>query len=295
MRKLLIALVLLLVAATATSLAGLGPFVVNREGEYRLVLFFSTPSVVTRPGLRVVPAPLVPGFGSLEVIDARWRHLASAAREVATSDRERIVLDSFVIWRVENPLVYWRQFKAQDAEAEIQINQQIASELRAVVGKHTLAEVLGEGRGALLREVTERARAKSSELGIALRDVRINRTELPRGTEENVTARMRSERERLGRKYRAEGEADARRIRAQADRDATRIVSEARAQAEAERALGDAEAIRLVAEAAALDPDFYETVRNLDAYRRTLGERTTLVLPPSHPFLRELQRGGRAD
>lgn len=292
MRRLAFALLVLLAAAVGTSLAGLGPFVVNQEGEYRLVLFFSTPSVVTQPGLRMVPAPLAPGIGSLEVIDARWRHLASAAREVATSDQERIVIDSFVMWKVKDPLVYWRQFKAQDAEAEIQINQQIAGELRAVVGKHTLAEVLGSGRSALLQEITESARTKASELGIELRDVRINRTELPRGTEENVNARMRSERERLGRRYRAEGEAEARTIRAEADRDATVIVSEARGKAEAERALGDAEAIRLVAEAAALDPDFYDSLRTLDAYRRTLGERTTLLLPPSHPFLRELQSGG---
>jgi membrane protease subunit HflC len=292
MRRLAIALLLLLAAAAGTSLAGLGPFVVNREGEYRLVLFFSTPSVVTEPGLRLVPAPLAPGIGSLEVIDARWRHLASEAREVATSDQERIVLDSFVIWRVEDPLVYWRQFKAQDAEAEVQINQQVASALRAVVGKHTLVEVLGKGRGALLGEVAARARERAAQLGIELGDVRINRTELPRGTEENVNARMRSERERLGRRYRAEGEADARRIRAEADREATLIVSEARGQAEAERGLGQAEAIRLVAGAAALDPEFYDYVRTLDAYRRTLGERTTLVLPPSHAFLRELQSGG---
>ena len=147
-------------------------------------------------------------------------------------------------------------------------------------------------RDTILAEIAEKSGDAAKRFGVEIRDVRINRTELPRGTEENVNARMRSERERLGRRYRAEGEAEARRIRSEADREATVIVSEARGQAEAERGLGQAEALHLIAEAAALDPEFYDYVRTLDAYRRTLGERTTLVLPPSHPFLRELQSGG---
>ncbi len=285
-------LLLLSALGVGTSLVGWGPLVVNREGEYRLVLFFSTPSVVTTPGVHLVPAPLVSAIGSLETIDARWRHLASGAREVATADQERIVLDSFVMWRVKDPLPFWRQFGARTREAETQINQQVSGELRAVVGKHTLADVLREDRAGLLREITERSARAVAELGIELRDVRINRTELPPGTEENVFARMRSERERLGRKYRAEGDEEARRIRAEADQEATVIVSEARGQGVGERGQGEAEATRLVAEAAALDPEFYDYVRTLDSYRRTLGERTTLVLPPDHPFLRVLQGGG---
>ena len=292
MRRLLLALLAIAAAAIASSVAGFGPFVVNRAGEYRVVLFFSTPSVVTAPGLGLVPVPLVEPIGSQSVIDARWRHLASEAREVATSDQERIVLDSYAIWRVDDPLAFWRQFKGTSAEAETQLNQLVLGELRAVIGKHTLAAVLRDDRAALLREITERSAKAVAPLGIALRDVRINRTELPRGTEENVYARMRSERERLGKRYRAEGEEQARRIRAEADRQATVIVSEARGSAEGERGQGDAEATRLVAEAAALDPEFWGYVRTLDAYRRTLGEHTTIVLAPDHPFLRALESGG---
>ncbi|GAG13640.1 unnamed protein product, partial [marine sediment metagenome] len=127
--------------------------------------------------------------------------------------------------------------------------------------------------------------------GIELNDVRINRTELPRGAEENVFARMRAERDRLARKYRAEGEEQARRIRAEADREARVIVAEARGQGEIERGKGDAEAARIYAEAYSRDAEFYAFLRGLEAYRKTLGAGTTMVLSPDHEFFRLLSRG----
>ena len=292
MSRFLVALLsLALVAAAAASLAGLGPVVVNREGEYRVAYFLSTPTVLLRPGLALA-LPALPGLGRIERGDLRWQHLAAPARAVATKDQESIVLDSFVIWRVSDPVVLANAFSGRVSEAERQINQQVLGELRAVVGQHTLAEVLRDDRAGVLREISERSARAVAKFGIELRDVRINRTELPPDTEQNVYARMRSERERLGRKYRAEGDEAAQRIRAEADAEATVLLARARGAAETLRGEGDAQAARLVAEAAALDTEFYMYLRTLQAYRRTLGERTTIVLPPDHAFLRALQSGG---
>jgi membrane protease subunit HflC len=111
---------------------------------------------------------------------------------------------------------------------------------------------------------------------------------------------MRAERERLARQKRAEGEEEARRIRAEAEREARVTVAEARRDAEILRGEGDAEAAGIYAEAYGQDPDFFYFVRRLEAYRKTIGEGTTLVLPPSHEFFRLFEssefpeRGGPA-
>jgi membrane protease subunit HflC len=97
---------------------------------------------------------------------------------------------------------------------------------------------------------------------------------------------MRAERQRLARKYRAEGGEEARRIRAEADRQARVIVAEAKRESEVARGEGDAEAARVYAEAYGTDPEFYTFVRSLEAYRKTIGKGTTLVVPPSHEFFR---------
>jgi membrane protease subunit HflC len=148
-------------------------------------------------------------------------------------------------------------------------------------------------RRAILEQIARESNAAVERFGVEVRDVRISRTELPRGTEENVFARMRAERNRLARKYRAEGEEQARVIRAEADRESQVIVAEARRDAEIERGKGDAEAARIYAEAYSTDAEFYAFVRGLEAYRKTLGKRTTLVLPPDHEFFRLFQSGGK--
>jgi membrane protease subunit HflC len=162
--------------------------------------------------------------------------------------------------------------------------------VREVIGRHTLTQVLKEMRQAIMTEITARTTAILAEYGIAVADVRINRTELPEGTEDSVYARMNAERQRLAKRNRAEGEEKARRIRAEAGREAVVIVAHARRDAEIARGVGDAQATRIYAEAYNQDPEFYDFRRSLEAYRKTIGANTTLVLSPRAEFFRFLER-----
>jgi membrane protease subunit HflC len=277
-----------LAALVVTSVLGLGPLILNREGEQRIAFLLGDPvAVITEPG----PAVTWP-FVRIDVFDGRWQHLSSEPREVTTADQERIVIDHYVVWRIVDPLQFRTTFPTGMLEAQKQIDQQARGQLREVVGQKRLMQVLKTERQGIMGEITQRAASAVKRFGVEIADVRLNRTELPRGTEENVYARMRAERERLARKHRAEGEEEARTIRAEADRAAQVIVAEARRDAETERGRGDAEAARIYAEAYSQDADFYAFVRGLEAYRNTLGEGTTLVLPPDHEFFRLFQSGG---
>ena len=86
----------------------------------------------------------------------------------------------------------------------------------------------------------------------------------------------------------------ARRMRAEADREAVVIVANARRDAETARGTGDAEAARIFAEAYGQDPEFYAFLRSLEAYGKTLGKGTTLVLSPDAEFFRFIQSAGPA-
>jgi len=287
MRFGLLLLLALLILALALSIAGMGPFIVTREDQFKIALFLGDPTaVITQPGIDVT----VP-FVETRTFDSRWQHLGSERKEIPTSDQERIVIDSYVVWRIADPLLFYKKFPTGMTEAETQINQQVRGKVREVIGRRTLAEVLKDARAEIMSEITAKSAGAVKGFGIELNDVRINRTELPRGAEENVFARMRAERDRLARKYRAEGEEQARRIRAEADREARVVVAEARGQAEIERGKGDAEAARIYAEAYSRDAEFYAFLRGLEAYRKTLGAGTTMVLSPDHEFFRLLSRG----
>jgi membrane protease subunit HflC len=292
MRAFLVAVLVLGVLATVTSVLGFGPLIVTREGEQKIALLLGDPvAVIREPGVSLALAT------EIRTYDSRWLHLSSEPKEIQTLDRERLVVDNYVIWRIADPLLFNESFPGvaggNRSEAEIQIDQQVRAKVREVIGQRTLPDVLQEQRLAILAEITEKSSEALEHFGIALNDVRINRTELPARTEENVYARMRAERDRLARKYRAEGDEQARRIRAEADREAQIVVATARGEAARVRGEGEAESARIYAEAYSEDADFYEFQRGLEAYRKTIGEGTTMVLPPDHEFFRLLQSGGK--
>jgi len=287
-RRVLFLLLVLLAAFAALVWAGnigLGPVLITREDEQKIVTLFGSPVTVTRePGI----ALRLPLLTDVLVFDKRRLYLNTEPLLIPMRDQERIVVDTYVVWRITDPVAFYSSFPKGRSDAETLIDRIVGADLREVIGQRTLSEVVTTSRVEIMNEVTKKSDEELRSAGIAIDDVRINRTELPQGTEANVFARMRTERERLARKTRAEGEEEGRRVRAEADREAQVIVAEAERDAQIERGVGDAEAARIFAEAYSVQPDFYGFVRSLEAYRKAIGPGTTLVLSPKSEFFRVL-------
>lgn len=293
MRRLLLTLIVL--AALGMGLVKLGeqdigPVVITAEDQQKLIFVLDRPSGAhTQPGIWF----RWPLFSTVRSFDRRWLTLNSKPLAIQTRDRERIVVDSYVMWRIADPLVFFNNFPQGLEGAERRIDREVNAKVREVIGQKTLNEVVTTQRVEIMENITGDSAEALGGFGIEVKDVRINRTELPAVTEKNVYARMRAERERLARKNRAEGESEARTIRAKADREARILVANARRDSEIQRGTGDAESTRIYAEAYSQDPSFYEFQRNLEAYRKTLGEGDTMVLPPSHEFFELFGTGGQ--
>jgi membrane protease subunit HflC len=89
----------------------------------------------------------------------------------------------------------------------------------------------------------------------------------------------------------AEGEEIATRIKAEAEREKERILADAYRQAERIKGEGDAEAARIYGQAFSRDPQFYKMLRTLDAYKKAMDDKTTVVLSSDSEFLRLLTQG----
>ena len=292
MKRLLVPLLLLVVALTGLVAAGtydVGPVVITQEGHQKIILMFGDPRKITTPG----PDLRIPLLEETRTFERRLLYLNTEPLPIQTEDQERLVVDNYVVWRIADPVLYFASFPADSLgdtqQAESQIDRVIRAGVREVVGRHTLTEVVSDLRVDIMQQITRRMDDALDKYGIEVRDVRINRTELPATTEQNVFARMKTERERLARKHRAEGEEQARRIRAEADREARVIVAHANRDGEMARGVGDAEAARIYAAAYSKAPEFYDFTRSLEAYRKTIGDHTTLVLSPDAEFFRFLQ------
>ncbi len=290
MRRILLLAVLLgaaFLGLLAAAQLDVGPLVITREGEQKIVFRFNEAWKVTQPGWALRLG--IPVVERVERFEGRWFYLDTETQSIQTRDGEQLQIDNYVIWRIRDPKQYRASFPAGEGKARDRIDRIVRDDVREVIGRHVLGEVLKDRRKEIMAEITMRTREMLADFGIAVADVRINRTELPAGTEGSVYARMNAERERVAKKNRAEGEERARTIRAQADREARVIVAEAQRDAEIARGEGDAESARIYAEAYAEDPEFYAFVRSLEAYRKAIGEGTTLVLSPDSEFFRFLQ------
>lgn len=264
-----------------------GPLVINRADEYRLVLRLGQPiAELTEVGFAGMYWKRIPFLDDVEVFDKKIQYLNAAATEIEIDGNERLIVDYFVLWKIESPLDFRRSFPDGVSEARKRIQRTVGSLVGDAVGNLTMADLLA--RAEDLDSLDERATAELESNGVRVVDVRINRTELPLPTESATFEQMREQRRAISRQKRAIGEREAREIRAKADREAREMLAQANARSEILRGEGDAEAAGIYARAYSKDPEFYAFVRSLEAYRKTLGAKMTLVVPPNHEFFKYL-------
>lgn len=270
--------------------AGYSSIFIVDEREQALVLRFGQiKQEVNEPGLNFK----VPLLDEVVRYEDRILSLDTPTMEVTPSDDRRLVVDTYVLWRIDNT----RQFREALAvagirEAEIQLNSILDGQIRAVLGSEgvTSNTILSEERTVLMDRIENRVDDRAQALGINVVDVRLRQTNLPEQNFEATLQRMIAEREREATDERARGREAAQRVRAQADRTYTEILSEARRDARIIEGEADAERNRIFAEAYGQDREFFEFYRSLTAYERALqGENSSMVLGPDSEFFNYLR------
>jgi membrane protease subunit HflC len=231
----------------------------------------------------------IPFIQNVLYFDKRLLDYDASPRELLTKDKQQLVVDNYSRWRIRDPLQFYRTVR-NEAGAQSRLDDIIYSNLRENLGRNTLSDIINEKRALLMEQVTQRSNEKAREYGIEVLDVRIKRADLPEKNEMNVFNRMRTERERLAKKFRAEGDEEARKIRSESDKQVQILMAEARKQAEIARGGGDAQAVKIFADAYGRDLEFYQLVRTLEAYRKSLGDGTTIILSTDSEFFRFLKQ-----
>jgi len=255
------------------------------EWEQGVVLQFGRPvKTVTEPGLYFKK----PFVQNVVKFDKRLLVYDAAPKELITQDKQQLVVDNYSRWRIVDPLKFY-QTVLTEAGAQSRLDDIIYSNLREIIGRTTLRDVVSGDREALMASVTSESNAKAEAYGVEVVDVRIKRADLPEKNEQNIYNRMRTERERQAKKFRAEGEEEARKIRSEAEKSRQVILAEANREAEVIRGKAEAQATSIFAAAYDRDVAFYEFMRTLEAYRTAFTGHTTVVLDPKADFLRLLQ------
>lgn len=222
--------------------------------------------------------------------EKRLLDLASPPEEVILADQTRLVVDAFVVYRIEDPLKFYQAVRTDDG-ARQRLTSAMNATLRDVLGGTTIVTMLSKDREGVMQAIRDRVNDAASPMGITVVDVRISRANLPESISQSIYGRMKSEREREAAEYRAQGFEQAQEIKSKADRERTTILADAKRQADILHGQGDAEATQIYADAFGKDPEFYAFYRSLEAYRKSFAaEDSEFILTPNSDFLRYLNR-----
>jgi membrane protease subunit HflC len=286
---------LLLVVVIASSML----FVVDQRQFGVVYQLGQIQRVVTEPGLNF---KLPPPFQNVTYVDKRLLTLESSDTEpMITAERQRVVIDWFVRWRISDPSAYIRNVGLDERAGAVQLNRVVRNSFQQEVNKRTVRELLSTRREELMadvkREVLAAVRGAERPWGMDVVDVRITRIDYAETITRSVFERMEAERKRVANELRSTGFAEGEKIRADADRQREIIVSTAFRDAQKIKGEGDAEAARLYNDAFGRDPAFAQFYRSLEAYRASFNSKNdVLVMDPSSEFFRAMRGstpGGR--
>ncbi|MDZ4073488.1 MAG: protease modulator HflC [Hylemonella sp.] len=283
---------LLVVLALASSML----FVVDQRQFGVVYALGQIKEVITEPGLNV---KLPPPFQNVTYIDKRLLTLDSPDNEpMLTAEKQRVVIDWYVRWRISDPTEYIRNVGLNEAAGTSQLNRVVRNAFQEEINKRTVKELLSLKREALMSDVKDevlKAVRGDKPWGIDVVDVRITRVDYVESITESVYGRMTAERKRVANELRSTGAAEGEKIRADADRQREVTVANAYRDAQKIKGQGDAEAARVYAEAFGRDPSFAQFYRSLEAYKSSFASKSdVLVVDPSSDFFKSLRSSNLA-
>ena len=267
-----------------------------REGTVAIRLRLGRPvDVVQDAGLHWrLPWPV----DQVVVIDGRKRVLKTRHTEMLTRDKKNVILLTYVVWRVADPLRFYQSLGSIEG-ADAKLDGLVTNAKLSVLGGYDLSALVStkaedlkadEVRSAILEDVVSKAGEK---YGVQIEEVGFERLSLPEGNTKFVFDQMRAERKQYAARYRAEGQREADAIRSKTKLEVAQIRAEGKEKAAQIRGEAEAEAARIYSDAHSADPGFYRFTRSLESLGTMLGGQSSIVLRTDSPPFDLLEEGAR--
>lgn len=279
----------ILIAVLAVLVLGFFAFTIQvREGSGAIILRFGAPrEMITEAGLYFkLPWP----FESVVTFDGRQQYLESDYLETTTKDNRNIILQSYAVWSIFDPLLYYNSVGSQE-KVDSYIKDQIFSATNSVMGAYELSALVSLDEEKInIEEIQEKIFEKVSEnckvnYGVAITDISILRISLPDTNLESVFEQMRAERQKDIDTILANADRDASKIRSDADAESAEIIAEGEIAAAEIKAKTEKEVAEIYATAQKANIELYKFLRELDTLVASVNSDSVLVVTAdSYPF-----------
>lgn len=261
-----------------------------------------TDSIVETPGLKIRwPYPIQ----NVTLYDTRSRFIRGQNEQQQTADNRQVIVESFLLWKVSDPLKFYQRFSGQSTEAREHYRAADAllkSLLRATmseIGRYRIDQLFTPEAGAskipelelaILNRLTastggDAGGASLDDYGVEVALVGITRIAFPEEATKDVFERMKATRERIAAEAVSEGDAQALKIQEDAETSAALIRAFAQQRAAEIRSQGDREAAQYL-KVLAEDEALAVFIENIKFMKNLRAKNTTLVLPTSTPGMK---------
>ena len=269
----------------ATVVVAVGASVtVTQQNEYKLIRQFGkVDRVISSSGISFK----IPFIESTQSLPKETLLYDLAASDVITKDKKTMISDSYVLWKISDPLKFAQTLNSSVESGENRINTAVYNATKNVISSMSQDQVITSRDGELSDMVMEAIGTNMDQYGIELLKFETKQLDLPDDNKEAVYERMISERDNIAATYKAEGNSEAKVIRNKTDKEVAIQISDAKKQAEILEAEGEQEYMKILAQAYGEEDrsEFYSFVRSLDALKTSMkGEDKTVILSADSPI-----------
>jgi len=285
MKKKVTGTIITIIIIAALIILGNSLYTVHQKEYVAVRQFGKIVKVESQPGLNMI----TPFVQTTQRISAATKIYDIPASDVITKDKKSMITDTYVLWKVVDPVKYIQSLNALDARAQERIEAAVYNATKTAISSMTQDEVI-ESRGEILTSlITDDANSDMSGYGIEIVKAEIKALDLPADNREAVYERMISERNNIAASYQAEGAAEAQKIKNETDKKVAILKADAEKSAAKLSGEGEAEYMKTLSEAynTPEKSEFYNYVRSLDAFKESLGNgEKTIILDKNSELAR---------
>ena len=274
----------ILIGVSAVVVAVGASVTVTQQNEYKLIRQFGKVDRVIRSSGISFKIPFIESTQSLPKETLLYD---LAASDVITKDKKTMISDSYVLWKISDPLKFAQTLNSSVESGESRINTAVYNATKNAISSMSQEQVITSRDGELSDMVMEAIGTNMDQYGIELLKFETKQLDLPDDNKEAVYERMISERDNIAATYKAEGNSEAKVIRNKTDKEVAIQISDAKKQAEILEAEGEQEYMKILAQAYGEEDrsEFYSFVRSLDALKTSMkGEDKTVILSADSPI-----------
>ena len=273
----------ILIGVSAVVVAVGASVTVTQQNEYKLIRQFGkVDRVISSSGISFK----IPFIESTQSLPKETLLYDLAASDVITKDKKTMISDSYVLWKISDPLKFAQTLNSSVESGESRINTAVYNATKNAISSMSQDQVITSRDGELSDMVMEAIGTNMDQYGIELLKFETKQLDLPDDNKEAVYERMISERDNIAATYKAEGNSEAKVIRNKTDKEVAIQISDAKKQAEILGAEGEQEYMKILAQAYGEEDrsEFYSFVRSLDALKTSMkGEDKTVILSADSP------------